>query len=93
MPYLMRNQHTLIDEKDQPRDCRDQEPAGIEKKIRVEKRHLFSIVVSNQLERLHGVLIVACDEPNEEPESILLPTLINLFSSLIMQREMLQDYT
>jgi hypothetical protein len=93
MPYLMSNQHTLIDEKDQSRDCRDQEPAGIEKKIRVEKRHLLSIVVSNQLERLHGVLIVACDEPNEDSDSILLPTLINLFSSLIMQREMLQNYT
>jgi len=93
MPYLMSDQHTLIDEQDQSRDCRDQEPAGIEKKIRVEKCHLLSIVVSNQLERLHGVLIVACDEPNEEPDSILLPTLINLFSSLIMQREMLQNYT
>jgi hypothetical protein len=93
MFYLVSDQDTLIDEKDQSRDCRDQEPAGIEQKICIKERHFLSIVVSNQLERLHGVLIVACDEPNEEPNSILLPTLINLFSSLIMQWEMLQDDT
>jgi hypothetical protein len=93
MFYLMSDQHTLIYEQDQSRDCRDQEPACIEQKIRVEKRHLLSIVVCYQLEGLHRVLIVACDEANEEANSILLPTLINLFSSLIMQREMLQDDT
>ena len=91
MLYLLSDQHTLIDEQDQSRDGRDQEPASIEQKIGVKEGHLLSIVICDQLEGLHRVLVVACDEPNEQPDSILLPTLINLFSSLIMQREMLQD--
>jgi hypothetical protein len=91
MLYLLSNQHTLIDEQNKSRDGGDQKPASIEQKIGVKERHLLSIVVCNQLEWLHRVLVVACDEANEEADSILLPTLINLFSSLIMQREMLQN--
>ena len=53
MLYLMSNQNTLIDEQDQSRDGRDQEPASIEQKIGIKERHLLSIVVCNQLERLH----------------------------------------
>lgn len=91
MLYLISNQNTLIDEQDQSGDGRDQEPASIEQKIGIKERHFLSIVVCNQLEGLHWVFVVACDEPDEEAYAILLPTLINLFSSLIMQREMLQD--
>ena len=53
MLNLMSDKHTLIDEQDQSRDGRDQEPASIEQKIGIKERHLLSIVVCNQLERLH----------------------------------------
>ena len=81
----------MIDEQYKSWNGRDQEPASIEQKKGIKERHFLSIVVCNQLKRLHWVFVVACDEANEEPDSILLPALINLFSSLIMQREMLQD--
>ncbi len=67
-------------------------PASIVNKPGEVKRHFFSIVVFDDIEWLHVVLKFCRQHTKAQSESVVYPTVVNLFSHRHMYREMLRNH-
>lgn len=60
------------------------EPGGVEDQPREVESHLLAVVVRYEVQRLHVLYIVACNESKEQFSSKFSPTLTNFVLKFIM---------